>query len=103
MSSVMSGLSGLSALRTGMLAPIFLCLLISGCGSTRVVTEYETIEVEVERIVPVDERLTRPIEPMTFVAVTWLDSAILALHWRHRAESCDDRMTEIRGLMDDQR
>ena len=100
MSSMISKLTGLSALRTGTLALAFTCLLMSGCGSTQVVTERETTEVEVERLVPVDPALTRPMEPVTFVAVTWLDAAILAIHWRQRAESCDDRMGEIRGLTD---
>ena len=81
-----------------MLALICLSLMLSGCASTRVVTEYQTVTVEVERLVPVDPELTRPQEPPIMDVVTWLDAVVLGIHYRHRWEACEVRLAEIRRL-----
>ena len=84
--------------RTVTLALVLLSL--TACASPRVVTEYETVYVDRERIVPVDPALTyaqgHPDRPL----VTWLDALVLGIEYRHRWESCEARMEEIRGLTD---
>ena len=77
-----------------------LCLYLTGCVTPRVVTEYKTVYVDRERIVPVDPALTRAQEPTQRELVTWLDALVLMIEYRHRWESCEVRMDAIRGLAD---
>ena len=99
MSSMISKLTGSSELRTAMLA--LACLSLIGCAGPQVVTQTETVEVEVERIVPVDPALTYAQEHPDRPLVTWLDALVLSIEYRHRFESCEIRMGEIRGLVDE--
>ena len=78
--------------------PLLLSLI--GCAGPRVVTQTETVTVEIERIVPVDPALTYAHEHPDRPLVTWLDALVLAIEYRHRFESCEIRMKEIRGLTD---
>lgn len=64
-------------------------------------TQTETVTVEVERIVPVDSRLTYAQEHPDRPLITWLDALVLAIEYRHRFENCEYRMEQIRGLTDD--
>ena len=73
-------------------------LFLSACVTPRVVTETETVFVEVERLVPVSPELTYAQEPPTRPLVLWIDSLALMIEYRHRWESCEIRMEEIRGL-----
>lgn len=74
-------------------------LTLSGCASPRVVTDTKPCApIEVERLVPVDPALTYAQEPPELEPVTWLDALVLGIHYRHRFESCEIRMEEIRGL-----
>ena len=80
-----------------MLALLLLCL--TGCASSpAVVTEYETVFVEVERLVPIDPELTRAQEAPDMEVETWLDAAVIGIHFRHLWESCETRMEIIRSL-----
>jgi Ni,Fe-hydrogenase III small subunit len=90
--------SGSSALLTVTLA--LACLSLTACATPRVVTETQTVEVVVERIVPVDPKLTRALPPPDRELVTWLDALVMSIEYRHRWESCETRMEEIRGLTD---
>ena len=72
--------------------------MASGCASRETVTDTETVEVVKEVIVPVDERLTRPIAPPDMEPVTWLDGVILGVQYRQKWQSCEARMAEIRSL-----
>ena len=80
------------------LALMLASLMLSGCASPRVVTETKTITVIEERIVPVDPGLTYPQDPPDLQPETWLDALVLGIHYRHRWESCEYRMGEIRGI-----
>ena len=81
---------------------MLLLLSLTGCSSQpRVVTEYKTVYVDRERIVPVDPALTRAQAHPDRPLVTWLDALVLLIEYRHRFESCEVRMGEIRGLADD--
>lgn len=64
----------------------------------RVITQTKTVTVEVERLVPVDPGLTYAQEPPTRPLVLWIDALALMIEYRHRFESCELRMEEIRGL-----
>ena len=78
---------------------VLLLLSLTGCASQpRVVTEYQTVYVDRERIVPVDPALTRALPAPARELVTWLDALVLMIEYRHRWESCEVRMEEIRGL-----
>jgi len=77
------------------------CLSLSGCATPRVVTQTETVEVVVDRIVPVDPQLTRALPPPDRKLVTWLDALVMSIEYRHRWESCEIRMGEIRSLGDE--
>lgn len=98
MSSMISKLTGSSELRTAMLA--LACLSLIGCAGPQVVRQTETVEVEVERIVAVDPELTRPTPPPDRELVLWIDAIVLMIEYRHRWESCEIRLSEIRGLAD---
>ena len=71
---------------------------LTGCATPRIVTERQVVEVEIERIVPVDPALTRALPAPARELVTWLDALVLMIEYRHRWESCEVRMEEIRGL-----
>lgn len=83
-----------------MIALISLSLMILGCASKPVI-EYKTIEVEVERLVPIDERLTRPLPPPNTEPKLWLDVVVLLLEYEQRWASCEQRMEIIRQLPQD--
>ena len=83
------------------LVTISVLLLLSGCATPRIVTERQVVEVEIDRIVPVDPALTRAQSHPDRPLVTWLDALVLMIEYRHRFESCEVRMGEIRGLADD--
>ena len=85
---------------TATLALALLCLTLSGCASPRVVTEYETVTIKVERLVPIDPALTQAQDAPSMDVRTWLDAVVLGIHYRHRWEACETRMSEIRGLTD---
>lgn len=55
-----------------------------------------------ERLVPVDEELTRPIPPPDLVPVLWLDAATLAIMYRQKYEAYHVRMEKIRELARDE-
>ena len=74
-------------------------LYLTGCVTPRIVTERQVVEVEIERIVPVDPALTRAQAHPDRPLVTWLDALVLMIEYRHRFESCEVRMGEIRGLI----
>ena len=77
------------------------CLSPIGCAGPQVVTELTPCEpIEVERLVPVDPDLTYAQEHPDRPLVTWLDALVLSIEYRHRWESCEIRMGEIRGLTD---
>ena len=76
------------------------CLSLTGCVTPRVVTETKTVTVVEERIVPVDPKLTRALPPPDRDLVTWLDALVMSIEYRHRWESCEHRMSVIRGLPD---
>jgi len=82
------------------LAVCLICLTILGCGSTRVVTETVEVPVIQERLVPIDPELTRAQTAPDLVPRIWMDAAVIAIHYRHRWESCEARMMEIRKLGD---
>lgn len=88
--------SGLSALLTVTLA--LACLSLTACATPRVVTQTETVTVIEERIVPVDPGLTYAQEPPTRPLMLWVDALALMIEYRHRFESCEVRMKEIREL-----
>ena len=90
--------SALYALLTVTLALVLLSL--TACATPRVVTETETVTVEVERLVPVTPELTYAQEPPTRPLEIWIDALVLMIEYRHRWESCEMRMEEIRGLRD---
>ena len=81
---------------------VLLLLSLTGCATPRVVTEYRTETVEVERIVAVDPELTRPTPPPDRELVLWIDAIVLMIEYRHRWESCEVRLSEIRGLGSEQ-
>lgn len=83
-----------------MLAACLLCLttFAAGCASPRVVTETVEVPIIVERLVPIDPALTRPQAPPDVEPQIWIDAAVIAIHYRHRWESCEARMHEIRQL-----
>lgn len=81
---------------TAMLVLIPLCLLISGCGSREIQTEYETVTEYRDRPVPVDERLTRDVSPPTMQPETWLEGVILGIYYRQKFEALRERMAIIR-------
>ena len=72
--------------------------MMSGCGSTRVVTETETVEVQVDRLIPVDEELVRECVCNPREGEIWLDAAVIAIEYRQCWESCAQRMGELRGV-----
>ena len=74
---------------------------LTGCATPRIVTERQVVEVEIERIVPVDPALTRAQAHPDRPLVTWLDALVLMIEYRHRFESCEVRMDAIKGLADD--
>ena len=79
------------------------CLSLSACAlQPRVVTEYRTVYVDRYSLVPVDPELTRAQEPPDRELVTWLDALLLSIEYRHRWESCEVRLSEIRGLGSEQ-
>lgn len=83
---------------TAMIALALICLTLSGCVlRSQVVTEYRTVEVEVERLIPIDPALTQPQPPPDMDVVTWLDAVVLGIHYRHRWESCEARLKAIRS------
>lgn len=51
--------------------------------------------VEVERLAPIDPRLTQPQSPPDRALQTWLDALVLMIEYRHRWESCEARLAEI--------
>lgn len=59
-------------------------------------TQYETVTVERDRLIPIDPELTRAQEPPDMAVETWLDAVILGIHYRHRWEACEVRMQAIR-------
>ena len=79
--------------------PVLALLFLSACGlQPKVVTEIAPCApVEVERIVPVDPGLTYALPAPERELVTWLDALALGIEYRHRWESCEERMEEIRG------
>ena len=90
-----------SALSVWLMAICALALLyLTGCVTPRIVTERQVVEVEIERIVPVDPALTRAQSHPDRPLVTWLDALVLMIEYRHRFESCEVRMDAIRGLTD---
>lgn len=74
-----------------------LCLMTLGCASSPII-EYRTIEIPVERLVPIDRGLTKPLDAPTTEVKTWLDVAVLGLEYKERWLSCEQRMEIIREL-----
>ena len=58
--------------------------------------EYRTVIEYRDRIVPVPDELTEPQRPPELVPVTWLDGVVLGIHYRHKWEACEVRMSAIR-------
>ena len=78
-----------------------LCLTLSACALTpEPVIEYRTVPIEVERLVPVPGALTRALDPPDLDVRTWGDCPVLVIHYRHRWESCETRMREIRDIQE---
>lgn len=73
-------------------------LFLAACAGPQVITETETVYVDRERLIPIDERLTYAQEPPERPLVIWLDALVLSVEYRHRWESCEYRMEQIRGL-----
>lgn len=74
-----------------------LCLLIFVTGCETVVTETRTVKVPVERLVPVDPKLTQ-CNCQTREPEIWLDAAVIAIQYRQCYEACRARMHQIRKL-----
>lgn len=87
-----------SALKWLPMAMLVLALpFLTGC-SRQVVTETRTVYIEVERLVPIDPALTYAQEPPDRPLEIWLDALVLMIEYRHRWDSCEIRMDEIRRL-----
>jgi len=80
-----------------MSALILLSLMMLGCASKPII-KYQTVEVPVERLVPIDKELTKPLEPPETEVKTWLDVAVIGLEYKERWLSCEQRMEIIREL-----
>lgn len=76
-----------------------LLILLTGCATERVVVEYETAEVFVDRYVPVPESLTKPVDivdlPENPDTIT-LGSAYKTQ--KTRARQCNGQLEAIRNL-----
>ncbi|HSH26152.1 MAG TPA: hypothetical protein VK972_00050 [Wenzhouxiangella sp.] len=58
--------------------------------------EYRTVTEYRDRLVPVDERLTRDVPPPELEPVTWIEGVILGVHYKQKYEALRERMRVIR-------
>ena len=73
-------------------------LILAGC-STKPIIEYRTVEVPVERIVPVPAELTKPLEPPEpLTNPTWLEIAVRGRLYQSLWQRCEIDRKAIRGL-----
>lgn len=77
----------------------FAVLLIAGCAHEPEKPALpEVVHVTVEKLVPVDERLTKPCKPQR-AATRTVEAVVAAYNANVTAlEDCDSRMSEIRAL-----
>ena len=83
-----------------MIALAILCLpILTGCSATPLI-ELRTVEVPVERFIPVPATLTESLSPPDIPAavMTWSEIAGLGLEYRSRWLSCEIDRLAIRGL-----
>lgn len=78
-------------------ALILASLILFGCASKPII-KYKTIEVPVERLVPIDKELTKPLDAPETTVETWVDVAVIGLEYKERWLSCEQRMKIIREL-----
>lgn len=79
-------------------AAVILTLALAGCATGRVPDPPETVEVIVERIVPVPARLTEACDTVPKRSNTVGEAVRLANARLASLNECNKRMAEIRGL-----